>query len=308
MNSTLDNISSTAGHAPKLEALEGQLALRLTAHLSRGAQDLPHDITERLRFSRERALASRRTVVQPQSAQAVLRAGRLRSGCAWCPPCLWWCWWPGWCSSSTTMICSRSPWPPRSTAPCWLTPCHPRPTVTLGSASFCAAAKRPDIGNCALTVLFRCTLLAVLLCAASAGAAAQQGKTATPAVADLGGPPWSTLSAQQRGLLAPLERDWGSIDATRKAKWLEVASRFPSMSAPERQRVQDRMADWARMTPSERGRARLTFQESKQLSPSEKQQRWDAYQALPDDRRRALAEASTEPDARSLACSPSPSA
>lgn len=39
-------------------ALEGQVALRLTAHLSRGAEALPHDITERLRFGRERALAA----------------------------------------------------------------------------------------------------------------------------------------------------------------------------------------------------------------------------------------------------------
>lgn len=109
-------------------------------------------------------------------------------------------------------------------------------------------------------------------------------------MADAGGPAWAGLTPQQRGVLAPLERDWPSIDAPRKAKWLEVATRFPSMPAEERQRVQERMADWARMSPTERGRARLTFQESKQLSPADKQQRWEAYQALPDDRRRALVE------------------
>ncbi len=49
------------------------------------------------------------------------------------------------------------------------------------------------------------------------------------------------------------------------------------------------MAEWARMTPNERGRARLSFQESKQFSPEQKQARWEAYQALPDDERRALA-------------------
>jgi len=87
MNSKLDSISSTAGHAPKLEALEGQLALRLTAHLSRGAQDLPHDITERLRFSRERALASRRAVAQHQAAPAVLQAGR--AAVLGGPPSIW---------------------------------------------------------------------------------------------------------------------------------------------------------------------------------------------------------------------------
>ena len=51
------------------EALEGQVAFRLAAHLSRGAEALPHDISERLRFGRERALAK-----VPRKAMAVRRA------------------------------------------------------------------------------------------------------------------------------------------------------------------------------------------------------------------------------------------
>lgn len=138
-----------------------------------------------------------------------------------------------------------------------------------------------------MSELIRASILVLLLAAAGGSLAADPVRA--PA-ADAGGPGWSTLSVQQRQVLAPLQRDWHTIDAPRKAKWLEVAARFPSMPAEEQQRVQDRMADWARMTPAERGRARLTFQESKQLSREEKQQRWEAYQALPDDKRRALAE------------------
>ncbi|MES2714671.1 MAG: DUF3619 family protein [Pseudomonadota bacterium] len=74
-------------HLPKLEALEGQLALRLTAHLSQGAQALPHDISERLRFSRERALASRRAAALPLTAPAVVQAGR--AAALGGPPSLW---------------------------------------------------------------------------------------------------------------------------------------------------------------------------------------------------------------------------
>lgn len=162
--------------------------------------------------------------------------------------------------------------------------------ATLGSASSCAAARHPDNRLFAVPVLIRSATLAILLAAAGLAALAQPSKPVATTTADLGGPAWSRLTPQQRGVLAPLERDWASIDAPRKAKWLEVATRFPSMPAEERQRVQERMADWARMSPAERGQARLTFQESKQLSPAEKQQRWEAYQALPDDRRRALAE------------------
>lgn len=77
-----------AGHLPRQETLEGQFALRLTAHLGRGAEALPHDISERLRFSRERALASRPvTAKAPQAAPVVLHAGR--SAALGGPPSLW---------------------------------------------------------------------------------------------------------------------------------------------------------------------------------------------------------------------------
>ncbi len=56
---------------PHAEALEGQIGLYLAAHLSRGCETLPHDITERLRFARERALAAR---PQRQAAPVALAA------------------------------------------------------------------------------------------------------------------------------------------------------------------------------------------------------------------------------------------
>jgi hypothetical protein len=107
-------------------------------------------------------------------------------------------------------------------------------------------------------------------------------------------PTWQSLNAGQRTALAPLRRDWPTIDAQRKQKWLEVAGRFQTMPETERQRVQARMAEWARMSPDERGRARLQFQESRQFSPEERQSRWDAYQALPESERRALAQRTRE--------------
>lgn len=88
MNPLTTHSSAAAGRPPRLQTLEAQFALRLTAHLHGGAQALPHDITERLRFSRERALASRRALVTeataPVMAQAAGRAAALGS-----PPSLW---------------------------------------------------------------------------------------------------------------------------------------------------------------------------------------------------------------------------
>lgn len=127
--------------------------------------------------------------------------------------------------------------------------------------------------------------------ATGTAAASSAGRTAAPS-----GPTWASMTAQQRTALGPLERDWSMIDAPRKSKWLEVAARFPAMPPADQQRVQQRMAEWARMSPVERGRARLSYQESKQFSPEQKQARWEAYQALPDDERKALADRNRRPD------------
>lgn len=103
---------------------------------------------------------------------------------------------------------------------------------------------------------------------------------------------WNNLSAAQRSVLAPLERDWKTVSPGQQQKWAEVANRFPAMPAEERSRVQQRLSDWSRLTPQERASARLNFQEARQLSPQERQQQWETYRALPADQRRALAEQS----------------
>lgn len=111
-------------------------------------------------------------------------------------------------------------------------------------------------------------------------------------------PSWASLTRTQQSALAPLQRDWASIDTARKQKWLEVARRFPSLPEAERQRIQERMAEWARLTPAERGSARLQFQETRQISAEDRQARWEAYRALPDDERRELADRAKKPQAK----------
>jgi hypothetical protein len=106
---------------------------------------------------------------------------------------------------------------------------------------------------------------------------------------------WRDLSAGQRAALAPLEREWPSIDAARKQKWLEIAARYPAMPPAEQSRVQARMAEWARMTPTERGQVRLNYQQARQVPNTDRQERWQAYQALPAEQRRQLAARAAAP-------------
>jgi hypothetical protein len=101
---------------------------------------------------------------------------------------------------------------------------------------------------------------------------------------------WAKLTPAQKQVLAPLEREWATIDSAPRAKWLEVAARFPAMSAEERARVQARMAEWGHLSSAERSRARLQFYETRQVPADERQAKWQAYQALSPEERRALAQ------------------
>jgi hypothetical protein len=140
-------------------------------------------------------------------------------------------------------------------------------------------------------------LAALLLLAALVGAAAAQtGKDGA----------WAQLSPAQKEILAPLARDWASIDAPRQKKWLAMAERFPSMPADERARIKDRMADWGRLSTTERGRARLQFLEARQLPADERQAKWQEYQALSGAQRQALA-AQAKPANRVAAAAEAPS-
>jgi hypothetical protein len=110
---------------------------------------------------------------------------------------------------------------------------------------------------------------------------------------------WQELKPAQQTLLKPLEREWSGIGAQHKQKWIEMSARFPTMSPPEQARIQERMAEWARLTPQQRSQARLHFQEAKQLPASDRKARWDAYQALSPEQKEQLARRAAPPSAAS---------
>ncbi|MGZ5132033.1 MAG: DUF3106 domain-containing protein [Caldimonas sp.] len=118
---------------------------------------------------------------------------------------------------------------------------------------------------------------------------------------------WQSLTPMQRQALAPLEREWPSIDAPRKQKWLVIADRYPTLPAPERTRITERMTEWARLTPVERGEVRLRYQEAQQVPAPARSARWEEYQKLPPDAKQQLAAraAASAPGARHEAVAPS---
>ncbi len=143
--------------------------------------------------------------------------------------------------------------------------------------------------------LLTVALAALVAVAATAPAAAQPQRTAAPGASREEGPRWQQLTPARREALAPLEREWPSIDAARKQKWLVLADRLRTLPPGERARIGERMSDWARLTPAERGQARLRYEEMRGFPAPDREARWRAYQALSPEEKKRLAARAANP-------------
>jgi hypothetical protein len=142
-----------------------------------------------------------------------------------------------------------------------------------------------------LETLAAAALVAVAGVGVSAAVAAPPATVAPPATQrpEAGGPRWAELSPAHRKVLAPLAADWNGLDARSKERWIDVAGRYPKMTPDAQQRANQRMGEWAHMTVAQRTQARMNFQETRGLSKEEREARWKAYQALPEEKKRQLA-------------------
>jgi hypothetical protein len=131
---------------------------------------------------------------------------------------------------------------------------------------------------------------AVLLAAALLLAGAVQAQQA-----------WSTLNPSQREVLEPLRNDWRRLSPDQQQKWLAIANRFERLPPAERERLQRRMDNWVQLSPGERDRARENYQESRRYDGDDRRARWEAYQALPPERRQELARDAAGDDRRAPA-------
>jgi hypothetical protein len=132
-------------------------------------------------------------------------------------------------------------------------------------------------------------LAALVACDVNAQAPLARPAPAAAPTAREEGVRWASLTPAQREALAPLEHDWPGIDAPRKQKWIALAARFKTLAPEERARITARMAEWAQLTPAERGQARMNFEEARQLPAPDRSARWEAYQALPVEQRQQFA-------------------
>lgn len=118
-----------------------------------------------------------------------------------------------------------------------------------------------------------------------------QSASAPTSVVHTSGQKWQDLTSAQQLILKPLTSIWNSLGATSKSKWIAITLNFGTRSTAEQQRMQERMAEWAALTPAARERARLNFAETKKLAPTERAADWEAYQGLSAQERKAFAKA-----------------
>jgi hypothetical protein len=157
-------------------------------------------------------------------------------------------------------------------------------------------------------------LVAALSCIACSQQAASPGtpvagaapKASAPApVVVQSGPRWQELTKSQRLILQPLASTWDSLTGAHKSKWIAVAQTYPSRAETEQKKMQDRMVEWAALTPVDRERARLNFAETKKIPPSDRAAEWEAYQGLSLQEKQYLAsKGSARPAGAAIAVTP----
>jgi hypothetical protein len=106
-------------------------------------------------------------------------------------------------------------------------------------------------------------------------------------------PHWSDLNASQQQALAPLEPTWEELGPVRKQKWISIGNRLARMNPEDKARVQERMREWVNLSPAERKAVRENFAraQKKATPPGQRAAEWEQYQNLPEEAKRALAEA-----------------
>lgn len=103
------------------------------------------------------------------------------------------------------------------------------------------------------------------------------------------GPGWETLTTRQKMALYPLAERWSLISEAQKRRWLTLASNYSTLSEEEQSKFHNRITDWANLSAQQRNQARLNYAVTNRLARDDKRAQWEAYQALSDEERSALA-------------------
>ncbi len=132
--------------------------------------------------------------------------------------------------------------------------------------------------------------------------AAQAPLSLTATFSGLG---WSTLTPAQQLALRPLASTWTQLSDLQKRKWISLSANFSTLPIADQTKLHARMAQWAALSPKQREQARLNFAEAQKIAPEQKNEKWQAYQALSPEEKQKLA-TSIRPTPPRTALAPQP--
>jgi hypothetical protein len=91
--------------------------------------------------------------------------------------------------------------------------------------------------------------------------------------------PTSLGTTQRTTAILPARQEWGQPGEYPQEEVAGIAERYPAMKQDDQQRMQDRMREWAGLSPLERSKVRDTYKDFKQL-PAE-QNKWSSKNGRP---------------------------
>lgn len=138
-------------------------------------------------------------------------------------------------------------------------------------------------------------VLSLLLCSAPVFAQTATGSHPAPAAAAHAYPAWEQLSVAEREmLLAPMRERWNSNPQAR-ARMMEHAQRWQTMTPEQRQRAHRGMKRWGHMSPEQRAQTRALFGEMRKLTPEQRQELRAKWKAMTPAERDAWIKAHPAP-------------
>lgn len=108
-------------------------------------------------------------------------------------------------------------------------------------------------------------------------------------------PTWAELDPVQQRILAPFEPEWNTYAEVHRRKWMAIAAKYQKMSPANQARLEGRIAEWAKMSTTQRRAARENFQITRAVPQAKKTEAWDQYKNLPEDQKQKLASVETVP-------------
>ena len=132
----------------------------------------------------------------------------------------------------------------------------------------------------------RLSILLLALCAAPAFASQPAQNTPTP-------PAWEQLSQAERELLvAPVRERWNA-NPTQRARMLDHAQRWQTMTPEQRERAHHGMKRWSRMDQEKRQEMRALYQKMRTLDPGQRKALREQWKAMTPEQRKAWIEANS---------------